>query len=228
MPPRIAERQPALSDVPLWKEISPRFATDRDCLAAFLALETAEILEGVKPGNLVNLVNRTQVCGRNLYHLWKAFGPALATDCGLESRVLCDRGSSLLIYFYDRQAMENLIHVPGAKALLKRSGYPEELSLDAALSLLQNRISGDFPHEIGVFLGYPLKDVAAFMGLVSIPFACQGPWKIYGDPTRSLHLAEVHRASRRRMAWRVARCSDPRECLNRSACSGKCATRPAA
>jgi hypothetical protein len=47
--------------------------------------------------------------------------------------------------------------------------------------------------------GYPAKDVAAFMGLVKLPFACQGPWKIYGDPLQSLGLAEQYRCCRQRM-----------------------------
>ncbi len=217
-----------LADAPVWKDISHRFASDRDCLAAFLALETAEILEGVKPGNLVNLVNRPQPCGRNLYRLWKEFGAEMDEESGLESKVLCDRGNSLLVFFFDRQAMDELTGTPRVQALLKRSGYSEDLSLDGVLQHLISRLDGDFPHEIGIFLGYPLKDVAGFMGLVRLPFACQGPWKIYGDPTRSLQLAEIHRASRRRMAWRVACCSTPYDCLNRSACTGGCKARPAA
>jgi hypothetical protein len=45
---------------PLWGDIAGRFSNDRECLASFLALETAEILDGVKPGNLINVTNRRQ------------------------------------------------------------------------------------------------------------------------------------------------------------------------
>ena len=37
------------------------------------------------------------------------------------------------------------------------------------------------------------------MGWAPLPFTCQGPWKIYGDPTVSLGLAEAFRQSRCRM-----------------------------
>jgi hypothetical protein len=81
---------------------------------------------------------------------------------------------------------------------------------------LASRFAGRaFPHEIGVFLGYPLKDVAAFMGWVRIPFACQGPWKIYGDPRESLRLAETFRCCRRSMAQRLTCCASPLDCLGR-------------
>lgn len=49
---------------PMWQELSRRFPHDRDCLASYLALETAEVLEGVKPANLVNVVNKRRSCGR--------------------------------------------------------------------------------------------------------------------------------------------------------------------
>ncbi len=71
-----------------------------------------------------------------------------------------------------------------------------------------------FPHKIGVFLGYPLKNVAAFMGLVLIPFSCQGPWKIFGDPSEILRLAETSRCCRARMVERLSSCASALECLS--------------
>jgi hypothetical protein len=71
----------------------------------------------------------------------------------------------------------------------------------------------DFPHEVGVFLGYPLKDVAGFMGWVDLPVTCQGPWKIYGNPDRSLALADGFRACRLRMDQRLRCCANASDCL---------------
>ncbi len=203
---------------PLWRDLSHRFVDDRDCLAAFLALETAEILEGVKPANLVNLVNRKQGCGRNLYRLWKSVGPVLLDSAGLHYRELCDRGSSLLVLIYHPAALEALVADRRVSALLRQAGYNHGDSLEKILSCLEKRLGpGSFPHEIGVLLGYPLKDVAAFMGLAQIPFTCQGPWRIFGDPRSSLRLAETHRDCRHRMAWQIADGRCPLECLRRAA-----------
>ena len=90
----------------------------------------------------------------------------------------------------------------GIRSLLHKAGYEADASCDSLLEELCRRIgkNDSFPHEIGLFIGYPAKDVAAFMGLVKLPFACQGPWKIYGDPVRSLGLAEQYRCSRQRMS----------------------------
>ena len=38
-----------------------------------------------------------------------------------------------------------------------------------------------FPHEIGIFLGYPLADVAGFIRNKGRNCKCIGTWKVYGD-----------------------------------------------
>ena len=40
--------------------------------------------------------------------------------------------------------------------------------------------AADFPHEIGVFLGYPLEDVVGFIRHRGKCFTCCGCWKSYG------------------------------------------------
>ena len=42
--------------------------------------------------------------------------------------------------------------------------------------------SAEFPHEIGIFLGYPLHDVVGFIENRGQNFTCCGCWKSYGDP----------------------------------------------
>jgi len=60
---------------PFWPEIGHRFNTEANCLAAFIALETAEVIAGVKPANLLCLKNAKRRCGRNYYLLWERLGP---------------------------------------------------------------------------------------------------------------------------------------------------------
>ena len=40
---------------------------------------------------------------------------------------------------------------------------------------------GDFPHEIGIFLGYPLGDVIGFIQNLGKNCKCTGCWKVYCD-----------------------------------------------
>ncbi len=179
-----------------------RFSNPLDCLTAHLMLECSELLAGVKPANLVSLVNRTRPCGRNLYQLWQRYHEELAARLdGLDFIVLQDRERALLLLCYSHNNLECHLSHAGIRALLHKAGYEAGASCESLLEELCRRVgkNDSFPHEIGLFIGYPAKDVAAFMGLVNLPFACQGPWKIYGDPVRSLGLAEQFRCCRQRM-----------------------------
>lgn len=210
----------ATEKAPTWHQLSRRFAGERDCLAAFLAMETAEVLEGVKPANLINLADRPQSCGRNLHQLWQRFGHTLLAASGLAWRELPGRRGSLLLLIYQAEALAALLARPATQAVLSRAGYADPADPAAALEQLTQRLSGEvFPHEIGVFLGYPLKDVAAFLGWVNLPFTSQALWRIYGKPERSLALADCFRQSRCRMAQRLCT-SAAVECLRAGSHSG--------
>jgi len=199
---------------PLWVDIADRFPGDRECLAAFIAFEAAEVLDGIKPSSLLNLADRPRRCGKNLHAIWKVHGEDILSRSPLEARVMVERPGSLLILLYDRDALGRQLTNRGAHALLRRAGYSGEVDPDLLLSQFQKRFSsGEVPHEIGVILGYPLKDVAGFMGVGRLPFSCQGPWRIYGNPRESLLLAESHRQCRCRMAGRLKAGCGPYECL---------------
>ena len=191
-----------LSGQPFPQQILDRFSNPLDCLCAHLMLECSEVLAGVKPANLISLVNRTRSCGRNLYQLWQRHHEELAARfSGLTLRVLQTRQRALLLLCYDHSQLERHLSHAGIRTLLHKAGYEADASCEALLGELCRRVGehDSFPHEIGLFIGYPAKDVAAFMGVVNLPFACQGPWKIYGNPAQSLGLAEQYRCCRQKM-----------------------------
>lgn len=193
--------KPSSHSFPL--QILERFTNPLDCLTAHLMLECSEVLAGVKPANLISLVNRTRSCGRNLYQLWQSHNEGLAARLGdLTFKVLQTRQGALLLLCYNQGHLERHLSHAGIRTLLHKSGYRADATCAALLDEMCSRIGANdsFPHEIGLFIGYPAKDVAAFMGMVKLPFACQGPWKIYGNPDQSLCLAEQYRCCRRRMS----------------------------
>lgn len=190
------------SEQPLAPQILERFINPLDCLTAHLMLECSEVLAGAKPANLLSLVNRTRPCGRNLYQLWQRHKGGLAARLGvLAIKELQTRQRAQLLLCYNPGHLERHLAHAGIRALLHKSGYDSDASCEVLLNELCRRIGENdrFPHEIGLFIGYPAKDVAAFMGMVNLPFTCQGPWKIYGDPEHSLVLADQYRCCRQRM-----------------------------
>ncbi|HBP24462.1 MAG TPA: DUF3793 domain-containing protein, partial [Oribacterium sp.] len=54
--------------------------------------------------------------------------------------------------------------------------------------------SEEFPHEIGILLGYPLEDVEGFICHKKEGCKCVGTWKVYGDVQQA--KASFHRFER--------------------------------
>lgn len=213
---------------PLWSRLAERFPSEKECLAAYVALETAEVLAEAKPASLLSIPNRERACGRNLYTLWKDHGHELLANTPLQACELVDRGSSLMILFSHNIHFKQHLARRDITALLKRAGHGDNFTPDEILQKLAAQLQqGHFPHEIGLLLGYPPKDVAAFMGLIRIPFTCQGPWKIYGNPCESLRLAERFRHCRNLMAEQLSLCASAVQCLGDLAGTGESFFEPA-
>lgn len=89
---------------------------------------------------------------------------------------------NVLVYMFRPKRLKADLNEPGARAVLKNAGY-FGLSYTECLTRLAEKIrkSSEFPHEIGLFLGYPPEDVAGFMENHAANYKCVGSWKVYGD-----------------------------------------------
>ncbi len=58
------------------------------------------------------------------------------------------------------------------------------------------RKSGEIPHEIGLALGYPVKDVLGFMDLLPLDYTTCCGWRVYGDPKPSLQKSQAFQKAR--------------------------------
>ena len=68
-----------------------------------------------------------------------------------------------LLLVYRPERLERQLADPAVRSLLLQEGYPVEGGLEAMLETLTCRLAQeDFPHEVGLFLGYPHEDVEGF------------------------------------------------------------------
>ncbi len=69
-----------------------------------------------------------------------------------------------LLYLFRPAHLSRDLSQGEVRQLLRQAGY-QDLAQPACLRELKRRLQagGDFPHEIGLFLGYPPEDVAGFM-----------------------------------------------------------------
>lgn len=199
-----------------WINFGWRFKDESDCLASFLVLESAEVLAGVKPSNLFRIPGRNQPCGRNLASLWRCHCATLLQDSAMKVVPLRDEDTSPLVLAYDPQMLSRRLKSARVQAFLRRCGYRQPGEIHKALDTLISRVQSHegMPHEIGVFLGYPLKDIAGFLGWNTLPFTCQRLWKIYGNPEQSLTLARQFENSREIIGSCLTWIDNPRSLLS--------------
>ncbi len=87
-----------------------------------------------------------------------------------------------LIYVYRPSHLSRDLCDGEACRLLRERGYDVKKP-EHCVSHLKKRIgeNEEFPHEIGLFLGYPPEDVCGFIDNKACSCKCSGCWKVYGD-----------------------------------------------
>lgn len=105
---------------------------------------------------------------------------AVFAEKGISLLVLRRRENTALIYVCRHKKLAADLTRSGVDTLLAAFGY-SDLSVEGALEHLRSRLaeSDDFPHEIGVFLGYPVEDVIGFIENAGQNCKCSGCWKVY-------------------------------------------------
>ena len=166
----------------------------RKSLLRFLLLKTAAVRRGVKPGELLRVrrcFTEETPSGEPVCLHRRDILNILELDY---VELLVERDSSLVL-FYHPEAMKRALRDPANRAILARCGYPADADARALLNELQRRfrLASGLPHEVGVFLGYPAKDVAGFMANLPRTPVEHGRWAVYGDATESVARMTLYR-----------------------------------
>ena len=114
----------------------------------------------------------------------------LTNEKGIYIELLKNSGDLYLIFVYRKSFLQKAVGGGKNRDFLVECGYPCDGNLQDYLHILKQRINleKNFPHEIGVFLGYPLEDVKAFISAGgSRPVLC-GDWKVYTDAEKAKNL----------------------------------------
>ena len=108
---------------------------------------------------------------------------------GLRIIPLKIKNNKVLLYAYRPSLLNKDICDASANALLKERGYCCESSGKCVMHLV-NRMkeTTEFPHEVGLFLGYPPEDVLGFIENKAECSKCSGCWKVYGDEDKAKRL----------------------------------------
>lgn len=147
-------------------------------LEELLVRHCAPTLFGLKTANMFATTYRTK---EDVHDAIRSLNERLRRK-GLRLMPLRYTAEKVLIYVYRPEWLKRDLMNCKACTLLKERGYcPESLGkcIGHLTQVLRN--GSDFPHEIGLFLGYPPGDVQGFMEQGASKCKLSGCWKVYGD-----------------------------------------------
>ncbi|MBE6759797.1 MAG: DUF3793 family protein [Ruminococcaceae bacterium] len=158
-----------------------------------LVQHCAPTLAGIKTGNIFRCPFTSYV---ELYGELRALNRRLAPK-GLRIIPLRVCRGYAMIYVYRPNKLRADLAGEEARAILAGYGYSGDVP-ERCINHLRSRLAalGDFPHEIGLFLGYPPEDVRGFIENGAKNEKYVGCWKVYGDVDKAKKCFE-----------RFARCS---------------------
>ena len=120
-------------------------------------------------------------------------------------------GGKALVYLYRPSMLAEDLKHPVAEDILRDAGYPDGSTAGHIAWLIRRLKEAEtFPHEIGLFLGYPAVDVRGFIRHGECK--CTGLWKVYeSDPdqaqrtfTRCRHCTRAY-LQRKKEGWDLSR-----------------------
>lgn len=151
-----------------------------------LALQCAPLLMGIKISNILIVDQKN---GGRVMELFEKTKISCYPLCETERRLtfLLYQEEELLQYLEDEkvwQAMESF-------------GYHSRELSDILDKLAVKYVSymgkeSEFPHELGLILGYPVEDVLGFIENGGKNFLWSGYWKVYGDVEKAIKTFEAY------------------------------------
>ena len=162
--------------MPIQEIMKLRTSQDEEVrMALLLAIHCAPILSGSKAANIMTVT----------VHEFDRIG-YLLQGTEIRYRFLKTKGDKGILYLYREKRLRQYLEQEEIQEFLSEYGY-DEVNIAKMLNLLSKRIQmyndqdAVFPHEIGVFLEYPLGDVKGFLVNEGKNFMYSGYWKVYQD-----------------------------------------------
>ncbi len=147
-----------------------------------LALQCAPLITNIKISNLLIIPRGSE----RILHM-------VLRDMEISSFRLFQNDEKTTYLLFRRESLEVYLGKKEVRSLFIRFGY-QDLSLGAILHTFQHRYRAymeqeqrkternkEFPHEMGLLLGYPVSDVEGFIQNDGENFLYSGYWKVYDD-----------------------------------------------
>lgn len=155
---------------------------------------SAPSLCGIKPANLFSMNTECFSQGKSKIRDWQK----LFSKNGRYIVIMPKSETRLLFFIYDEKLLQEICSKSENLKYLAQKGYDVSRGFDFILSELLRRLTHDcnFPHEIGLFLGYPLNDVIGFETQNASGQIFSGYWKVYSDERTAIKMMDAYKNCR--------------------------------
>lgn len=175
-----------------------------ELLHATINWHTAPVCYSHKPSTLINLGNPQsrqlarlwiQYCkddlnGKNIYKKHSCNYYDFNISIHYEDMTLTPFigiNGSLHLFCYNFNRLEIICRNEKVRSFLREAGY-FAFEPEYCIAKLKKRFRQNCPHEIGVFLGYPLEDVKAFIQNRGRNYKLNGYWKVYSNVPKAVEI----------------------------------------
>lgn len=179
--------------------------SDSERMDWLLAEQCAPVLLGLKQANLVTL---TKSRFRDARQAIASCSDELM-DYEMSVSIMKESMRCYTVLIYRRESLAQMLENRDIRLFLEKNGYASTWSLEQCLDELRKRfgcVDHDvraFPHEVGIFLGYPLRDVVAYMADMNARPVAVGAWKAYSHKEDADRLFAIYRDARASMLARM-------------------------
>ena len=166
-----------------------------------LANHAAPSLLGMKSANLISVSKDEFNIGEQMNRFNER-----AVEMKLRIRPLCKCKGRILILVYNDELLQKRLKEKACREILIEYGYEPEACIEKDLDRLKKRImtENNFPHEIGVFLDYPVEDIRGFIENKGENYKLCGVWKVYGDEQRAKLTFESYDRCKKLLCTRLS------------------------
>lgn len=165
----------------IYAGIKRGYVMPEDYVSELLAYQCMPTLLKLKPASLITVDKGLVPDVREIYSLIRSY----LDQYSCSFMTFQETESRLYLFLYSEYLLSQAITAGNRQSFLESLEYPVgKEQMDLTLSQLGKRfrnywITGGFPHEIGIFLGYPLADVEGFILHGGRNYILCGMWKVY-------------------------------------------------
>ena len=162
---------------------------DKEYMENFLVYNLSLVIAGAKPSVTITIKKNNY----NLYNNWNTFGDSFIKELKLNYIQLRECEDAVVIMVYDESILEKQLNSECNKEFLTNLGYSYNSTIADYVNTLKFRYEEyHCPHELGIFLGIPIKDVKDFMECTTKKCLLCKYWKVYNDSNKAQTIFDTY------------------------------------